>query len=80
MSVAQTKKTFFAVFVQPDKKARSRFLCNVLATGEREAMSTARRHGLSVGRRSYAIRIGRDGYRQALRSAFPAIQPGANTE
>jgi hypothetical protein len=74
MISTQPKKTFFAVFVQPDKKAQSRFLCNVLATGERAAVGTARRNGLSVGRRSYAIRIGRDGYRQALRTAFPVIQ------
>jgi 1,2-phenylacetyl-CoA epoxidase PaaB subunit len=74
MMMTQTKKTYFAVFVQHDKKARSRFLCNVLATGEREAVGTARRNGLSVGRRSYAIRIGRDGYRQALAAAFPPLQ------
>jgi hypothetical protein len=62
--------TYFSVYVPATKKGRSTFLCHANAADERSALKTARKHGLSVGRGSYAIKIGRDGYHQALRSVF----------
>jgi hypothetical protein len=65
--------TYFSVYVRATKKGRSKFLCHTVAADERSALKTARKHGLSVGRGSYAVKIGRDGYYASMRVAFPNI-------
>ena len=66
------KSDYFAVYVKRSAKDRGSFLLNVLAKGKSDALRIARQHGHKLPRWSYAVHIGRDGYFNSLRRAFPA--------
>jgi hypothetical protein len=71
LTVAATRD-YFAVNRCIGKKHYS-FLCHVHATDAEDAMRIARAHGFTLPRGSFARRIGREGYFNALRLAFPPI-------
>lgn len=60
---------YYAVNVASGKRGYT-FLCNVLASSEKDAMRIARNHGLKLPRGSFARHIGRQGYFASLRLAF----------
>ncbi len=70
-------KDYFAVYAVrgKGKRAKSSFLCNVLARGKADAMKVARGIGLDLPRSSYAHYIGIEGYRDSLSRAFPLNNP-----
>jgi len=63
---------YFAVYVQRSAKDRGNFLLHVHAKSKADALRIARAHGHTLPRWSYAVRIGKSGYFDALRRAFRA--------
>jgi len=70
-------KDYFAVYAVrgKGKRAKSSFLCNVLARGKADAIKVARGIGLDLPRSSYALYLGVEGYRDSLSRAFPRLNP-----
>ena len=66
------ERDYYAVYRRENGRPNSpsTFVANVFAKDRSAALRTARSHGLSINRHSYAIHIGREGYFAALRRAF----------